>query len=347
MNIASDDLLHPIIIGRQLLGDASVFLPYIVGHQACIITNAPVAEHYLSLLRQALTVPQVDVLMLPDGEAYKTLATWELVLDYLFTHGHQRSSTLIALGGGVVGDIAGFAAACYQRGMAYIQVPTSLLAQVDASLGGKTGVNHAFGKNMIGAFHQPKAVIIDVDTLLTLPEREFHAGLAEVIKYGLIADGVFFAWLEEHMTSILQRDPDALLYLIQRSCAIKADIVRRDEKDQNGLRATLNFGHTFAHAIETLTEYAVYLHGEAVAMGMVMAAELSVEVCQLDSEVPARLLALLRRIGLPTKPPVSPHELMDIMGRDKKNKGNGVTFVVLPRLGLARLCEFRGRMSDP
>ena len=328
--------MHPIHLGRGLLANPSVFSPYILGKQVCIITNPVIAQHYLAPLQSALSDYTCDVLVLPEGEAHKTLVTWEKILDHLLARQHKRSSTLIALGGGVIGDLTGFAAACYQRGIAFIQVPTTLLAQVDSSVGGKTAVNHAKGKNMIGAFHQPSAVIIDLDTLGTLPSREFNAGLAEVIKYGLIADADFFEWIEKNIALILQRDSDALSHVIKRSCSIKADIVASDERDQ-GIRAILNFGHTFGHAIETLTDYTRFLHGEAVAIGMVLACRLSARVCQLDESIEKRLLDLLVIIGLPDALPsgLTMERLIAVMKQDKKNLTEQMTFILLDRIGRA------------
>ncbi|MFQ6007121.1 MAG: 3-dehydroquinate synthase, partial [Woeseia sp.] len=265
---------YPITIGNGLLGGAFDLSSFISGPDCLIVSNETVASLYLDSLKKNLSGRSVDAISLPDGEAFKTMESVQAVIDNLAGGGANRDTTVIALGGGVVGDIAGFAAACYMRGVAFIQVPTTLLAQVDSSVGGKTGVNHPHGKNLIGAFHQPKLVLIDTDTLITLSDRQLIAGVAEVIKYGAIADAEFFAWLEGNIDPLLARDADALVHAIQRCCEIKAAIVSEDEKE-GGKRTLLNFGHTFAHAIENCLGYGEWLHGEAVAAGMVMAAELS------------------------------------------------------------------------
>jgi len=326
---------YPILIGRGLLADASAFDSLAPGGAAVIVTNATVAPLYAKSLRQALAprYVRVEVIELPDGEQHKTLATLETVLGALLAGQHDRKCTLFALGGGVVGDIAGFAAACYMRGIAFVQVPTTLLAQTDSSVGGKTAVNHALGKNMIGAFHQPLRVVIDLDTLGTLPVREYIAGIAEVIKYGAAADAAFFDWLESNLDRLLAREPEALSWAIRRSCEIKASIVERDERE-SGERALLNFGHTTAHAIEAGAGYGTWLHGEAVAIGMAVAAELSVKLGALDATASARLRALLQRAGLPVRPPPMPVEhYLSLMARDKKSEGGSLYFVLLKSLG--------------
>ncbi len=270
---------------------------------------------------------------MPDGEEFKTLATAGIVLDALVGGGANRDTTVVALGGGVVGDIAGFAAACYMRGVAFIQVPTTLLAQVDSSVGGKTGVNHPQGKNLIGAFHQPRIVLIDTSTLVTLPARELRAGLAEVIKHGAIADIVFFEWLEKNISALLELDPDAVAYAVQRCCEIKAEVVAEDEREA-GRRALLNFGHTFGHAIEHCLGYGEWLHGEAVAAGMVMAAQLS----GIDGDEVVRLQNLLVSAGLPARPPsVGAQAMLDAMGMDKKVLQKQLRFVLLDKLGGAHV----------
>jgi 3-dehydroquinate synthase len=269
------------------------------------------------------------VISLPDGEAFKTLETVEDILDTLVENSANRDTTVVALGGGVVGDIAGFAAACYMRGVDFVQVPTTLLAQVDSSVGGKTGVNHASGKNLIGAFHQPRAVLIDTGTLKTLPDRELKAGLAEVIKYGAIVDADFFAWIEDNLEALIARDADALAAAVQRSCELKAEIVAEDERE-SGRRALLNFGHTFGHAIEHCQGYGEWLHGEAVAAGMVMAAQLSAN----DTALAGRIETLLKRAGLPTRPPaIAANDLLAAMSLDKKVQGKQLRFVLLRSLG--------------
>ena len=268
------DRSYPIFIGENLLNRAELFMPYIAGKQVLIVSNTTIAPLYLDTLRATLSVERVDSVILPDGEQYKTLDQLNTIFDDLLERRHNRTTTLIALGGGVIGDMTGFAAACYQRGVAFIQVPTTLLSQVDSSVGGKTGVNHPLGKNMIGAFHQPRCVVADIDTLRTLPAREFSAGIAEIVKYGLICDREFYVWLTRHMAGLMARDAQLLGEAIYRSCANKARVVAADERE-GGLRAILNLGHTFGHAIETAQGYGVWLHGEAVAVGMIMAADLS------------------------------------------------------------------------
>jgi 3-dehydroquinate synthase len=284
---------YPIHIGQHLLADPALLAPHIHGRQVMVVSNETVAPLYLDRLLSLLADFDVTTTILPDGEQYKNLDTLNIIYTALLEHRMNRGCTLIALGGGVIGDITGFAAASYQRGVAFLQVPTTLLAQVDSSVGGKTGVNHALGKNMIGAFHQPGCVLIDTDTLDTLDDRQLAAGLAEVIKYGLIQDAGFFAWLEQNMSALKSRDKQALAWAIERSCAIKAEIVAADERE-SGKRALLNLGHTFGHAIETGTGYGNWLHGEAVAAGMVMAADLSARhgwLSQADVERSARLIS--------------------------------------------------------
>jgi len=322
---------YPIIIGSGLLGGGFDLAAYVGGPDCLVVTNETVEPLYLEALSADLRGRQVRAISLPDGEAYKTLETVEDILDTLVEGGANRDTTLVALGGGVVGDITGFAAACYMRGVDFIQVPTTLLAQVDSSVGGKTGVNHASGKNLIGAFHQPRAVLIDTDTLRTLPDRELKAGLAEVIKYGAIVDADFFAWLEDNIEALIARDGEALMVAIQRSCELKAQVVAEDERE-GGRRAILNFGHTFGHAIERCQGYGEWLHGEAVAAGMVMAAELSAG----DTALAVRIGELLERAGLPTRPPaIPPAKLLAAMGLDKKVQRKQLRFVLLRGLGEA------------
>jgi 3-dehydroquinate synthase len=321
---------YPIYIGPGLLKDPALFAKHIEGRQVLIVTNETVAPLYLAATERALSQFQTSSLILPDGEDYKTLDSLNRIVTALLEHRFERSSTLVALGGGVIGDLTGFAAASYQRGVPYIQVPTTLLAQVDSSVGGKTAVNHPLGKNMIGAFHQPRAVIADIATLNTLPDRELSAGLAEVIKYGLIRDAEFFAWLEAHMDQLLARDPASLAYAIHRSCEHKAEIVANDERE-TGQRALLNLGHTFGHAIETGMGYGVWLHGEAVAAGMCMAADLSRRMGWIDDEAVARIESLIQRAKLPFRAPseLLPQTMLDLMAVDKKAEGGQIRFVLL------------------
>jgi 3-dehydroquinate synthase len=327
---------YPIHIGQGLLGMPDLLTRHIHGRQVMVVTNETVAPLYLDTVCRNLAGFELATQILPDGEQYKQLDTLNTVFTALLEHRFNRGCTLVALGGGVIGDITGFAAACYQRGVAFLQIPTTLLAQVDSSVGGKTGVNHALGKNMIGAFHQPGCVIIDTDTLDTLDERQLAAGLAEVIKYGLIRDAGFFGWLEDNMESLKARDKQALGHAIERSCSIKAEIVAADERE-SGLRALLNLGHTFGHAIETGTGYGTWLHGEAVAAGMVMAAELSARLGWLPAEALARTEMLLRRAGLPTRPPetMDATHFMALMAMDKKVIDSGLRLVLLRAVGSA------------
>jgi len=330
---------YPIWIGSGLIGQAGQQLqPLIPGKRALIVTNPTVASHYLSSLRSSLESVAVAVgeVILPDGEAYKTLATWQKIIDALLEQKHGRDTCVIALGGGVIGDMAGFAAACYQRGVDFIQVPTTLLSQVDSSVGGKTGVNHPAGKNMVGAFHQPKAVLIDVDTLDTLPDRELAAGLAEVIKYGLIGDLPFLSWLEGNIGQLVARDKAVLSEAIARSCENKARIVGMDEREQ-GIRATLNLGHTFGHAIEASQGYGQWLHGEAVAAGMVLAARLSARLGWLSDEDVVRVTTLIAKAGLPVAPPagMGVEAFLGYMAVDKKVKQGRIRLVLLRSLGVA------------
>lgn len=323
---------YPIVIGQGLLNGAYDLAAHVRGNDCLIVTNETVGPLYVESLLPCLEARTVASIELPDGERYKTLDSMERVLDGLVSMGANRDTTVIALGGGVVGDTAGFAAACYMRGVDFIQVPTTLLAQVDSSVGGKTGVNHPQGKNLIGAFHQPRVVMIDTDTLATLPDRELSAGLAEVIKHGAIADAGFFAWLETHMGDLLARDPSALAHAVARSCEIKASVVADDEREQ-GRRAILNFGHTFGHAIEHCQGYGEWLHGEAVAAGMVMAAHLS-DIAAEDRE---RIKQLVASAGLPTSPPpIGAESMRSAMGLDKKVQDKRLRFVLLNRLGDAQ-----------
>ena len=327
---------YPIHIGQQLLGDAGLLTPHIHSRQVMIVTNDTIAPLYLESVRQQLSDFDTAAVSLPDGEQYKTLDTLNTIFTALLEQRFNRDCTLVALGGGVVGDITGFAAASYQRGVAFLQIPTTLLAQVDSSVGGKTGVNHPLGKNMIGAFHQPGCVVIDTDTLDTLDDRQLSAGLAEVIKYGLIRDAGFFNWLEANMTALRTRDKQALAYAIERSCSIKAEIVAADERE-SGQRALLNLGHTFGHAIETGTGYGNWLHGEAVATGMLMAADLSARHGWLPAETVQRTKQLLQQAGLPTTPPAEINEaqFMNLMAIDKKVVEGELRLVLLKGIGAA------------
>jgi 3-dehydroquinate synthase len=329
INVDLGERSYPIVIGRALLNGNFDLSRYVHGTDCLVVSNETVAPLYYDALAQSLADRDITSINLPDGEAFKTVATMQKVLDQLVTTGANRDTTVIALGGGVVGDIAGFAAACYMRGVAFVQVPTTLLAQVDSSVGGKTGVNHEKGKNLIGAFHQPQLVLIDTETLNTLPIRELRAGLAEVIKYGAICDPQFFAWLECNMAALLDKNPEALAYAIQRSCELKAEVVAGDEREA-GRRAILNFGHTFGHAIEHCLGYGQWLHGEAVAAGMVMAAEMS----GIPAADLARLRALLEVAGLPVQPPaLSSERWIAAMGMDKKVRQKQLRFVLLRALG--------------
>ncbi|MCB1624533.1 MAG: 3-dehydroquinate synthase [Pseudomonadales bacterium] len=326
---------YPIFIGRGLLADKSLFDRVVKQRDVLLVSNSTVAPLYAGEIARVLAPRRVLRADLADGESHKTLATVTRVLDVMVANRLGRDAIVVALGGGVVGDTAGFAAACYQRGVAFLQIPTTLLAQVDSSVGGKTGVNHPGGKNLIGAFHQPVAVIADTDTLTTLPDRELRAGLAEVIKYGLICDAVFFAWLEQNIDALLRRDAAALAHAIQRSCEVKADIVTRDEREQ-GDRALLNLGHTFGHAIEAATHYETWLHGEAVAVGMLMAARMSARMAWCPAEQVERLAELLRRAGLPTDMGnLRAAELRTLMKIDKKVAAGRVRLVLLRTIGAA------------
>jgi 3-dehydroquinate synthase len=328
---------YPIAIGAGLMQDKRWMAENVPGSALLIVSNTTVAPLYLERLLKGLGERRIERCILPDGESHKTPQAASTVLDSLVHHQMHRDATLVALGGGVVGDIAGFAAACYQRGIGYVQVPTTLLAQVDSSVGGKTGVNHPGGKNLIGAFHQPLAVATDTDTLASLPERELRAGLAEVIKYGCIWDATLFDWLEGNLANILARDAAALTRAIARSCEIKALVVAEDERELN-LRAILNFGHTFAHAIEAATGYSRYLHGEAVALGMQVAGEFSARLGMIDKTVAQRVRELLKIAGLPTDmPKIGGARMLELMQMDKKVLAGRIRFVLLERLGKAEI----------
>jgi 3-dehydroquinate synthase len=325
---------YPIHIGQRLLGNAELLAPYVGGRQVMIVSNETVAPLYLQKLTASLAGDNTHEVILPDGEEYKTVDMMTRIITALLEHRFDRTSILVALGGGVIGDISGFAAACYQRGVDYIQVPTSLLSQVDSSVGGKTAVNHPLGKNMIGAFHQPRCVISDTDTLETLDEREFSAGLAEVVKYGLICDREFFEWLETHMDELLRREPETLAFCIERACQNKARIVAQDERE-SGRRALLNLGHTFGHAIETGLGYGHWLHGEAVAAGICIAARLSAQLGWIGATTVDRIETLLRQAGLPTQAPpeLSVHRMLELMAVDKKVRYGALRLVLLEAIG--------------
>lgn len=325
---------YPIYIGEGLLDQPELLAPHIAGRQVAIVSNETVAPLYLERLSKTLGAYSVLPVVLPDGEAHKNWETLQLIFDGLLTARHDRRTTVVALGGGVIGDMAGFAAACYQRGVDFIQVPTILLSQVDSSVGGKTGINHPLGKNMVGAFYQPNAVLIDTTSLKTLPARELSAGLAEVIKYGLICDKPFLAWLEDNMQALRALDSAALTEAIRRSCAAKAAVVGADERE-SGVRATLNLGHTFGHAIETHMGYGVWLHGEAVAAGTVMALEMSMRLGWIDQAERDRGIRLLQDAGLPVVPPqeMTPAHFMEHMAVDKKVLDGRLRLVLLRQMG--------------
>lgn len=311
-----------------------VITPYIAGSQVLIVSNETVAPLYLPTLQSALASLQVDTVILPDGEQHKTLDSWQRILETCLVNKHHRNTTLISLGGGVIGDMTGFAASSYQRGVSFIQVPTTLLAQVDASIGGKTAVNHPLGKNMIGAFHQPNAVLIDLNTLATLPAEEFACGMAEVIKAAMISDAAFFQFLEQHVEAIQAKDRKTLTQMITRSCEIKADIVASDEKEA-GPRALLNLGHTFGHAIETCLGYGAIKHGQAVAIGMVLACKLAAKLTLLEPSMINKLTHLLKQYQLPTTLPseLSPSAMIDAMKLDKKNVDMNIRFILPLAIG--------------
>jgi 3-dehydroquinate synthase len=330
------DRSYPIFIGNKLLSNSALYAPYIKGKQVLIVTNETVAPLYLEQVKSALAGYQVDEVVLPDGEAYKNLETLNRIFDVLLEKQHNRTTTLIALGGGVIGDMTGFAAASYQRGVNFIQVPTTLLSQVDSSVGGKTAVNHPLGKNMIGAFHQPQCVIADTSTLNTLPERELSAGVAEVIKYGLICDNDFYVWLQQNVDALMARNADALAYAIERSCQDKAEVVAQDETE-SGIRAILNLGHTFGHAIEAHQGYGKWLHGEAVGTGMLMAADLGCRIGDISAAEVAELKALLERAGLPVVGPddMTVDDYTSRMQVDKKVLDGRIRLVLLRAIGEA------------
>ncbi|MFK7888195.1 MAG: 3-dehydroquinate synthase [Gammaproteobacteria bacterium] len=329
---------YAIHIGQGLLLEPATWAALPLGQSVVVVSDDNVAAHYADVVAHALAGRDVAVHIVTPGENTKRLEEVGRVIDQLVAHGARRDATVLALGGGVVGDLSGFAAACYMRGIDFVQVPTSLLAQVDSSVGGKTGVNHPAGKNLIGAFHQPVAVVIDTDTLSTLPDRELSAGLAEVIKTALLADGDFFAWLEEHMTALRAREPQALASAIRRCCEIKAAVVARDEREA-GERMLLNLGHTFGHAIEKVTHYSEWLHGEAVGTGLIMAANLSHRRDELSARGVDRVQKLVQAAGLPIDArSLSSRALLDAMGHDKKFSHGTRRFILLRELGTAFVC---------
>ncbi|MDG6774309.1 3-dehydroquinate synthase [Thiomicrorhabdus sp. ZW0627] len=332
------DRSYPIFIGEDLLGDAELVKPYVKGTQVLIVTNTTVAPLYLEQCKKAFADFEVETVILPDGEQYKNLEVLNQVFDALIGKRFDRRCTLVALGGGVIGDMTGFAAAAFQRGVNFIQVPTTLLSQVDSSVGGKTGVNHPLGKNMIGAFHQPQCVIIDTKSLNTLEDRELSAGLAEVIKYGLIGDYPFFEWLEANLEALLDRDPVALAEAIQRSCQNKADIVAKDEKEAD-MRALFNLGHTFGHAIEAGMGYGAWLHGEGVSAGTMQAAYMSKLMGNINQADFDRIQAIFERAKLPVCPPSTDEmpnqKYMDLMAGDKKVQAGTIRLVLLKTIGEA------------
>lgn len=333
--VALGDRSYAIDIGAGLIDDPARFAPHVRGRVAAVVTNDTVAPLYAARLQATLEAAGAKTLrvVLPDGEEHKTWQTLDRVFEALLEARVGRSGVIVALGGGVVGDIGGFAAAAYQRGIAHLQVPTTLLAQVDSSVGGKTGINHPLGKNMIGAFHQPVAVVADTATLATLPPREYASGLAEIVKYGAIFDTGFLGWIEAHGDELIAREPQALAQAVLRSCEIKADIVARDERE-SGARALLNFGHTFGHAIESAAGYGTFLHGEAVAIGMSMAARLSARLGRIPAADVDRLVRLLARLGLPVEAPRLPIATwLEYMGRDKKNEDGRIVLILLEALG--------------
>lgn len=335
LRVELGDRSYPIHIGRDLIGDTELYRAHIpVGGQVLVVTNETVAPLYLRRVMDALSDFTVASVELLDGEEYKTLAVWQGIFDPLLEHRFNRQCTIVALGGGVVGDMAGYAAASYQRGVNYIQVPTTLLSQVDSSVGGKTGVNHPLGKNMIGAFYQPRCVIADIATLDTLDDRQLGAGIAEIIKYGLISDLDFFEWLETNMDALRGRDPGALTFAVRRSCQDKAAVVAEDERE-SGARALLNLGHTFGHAIETGMGYGEWLHGEAVAAGMCMAAELSFRMGWMGRDQVRRVVRLVQRAGLPTRAPdsLSPERFLELMAVDKKVLDRRLRLVLMQGIG--------------
>lgn len=339
LEVGLGERAYPIRIGPGVIAEAGATLAALGARRAIVVTNPVVGVHWRAPLEASLAARGIvaATVEIPDGETHKNLATLEQLLTRLLELKAERKTMVVALGGGVVGDIAGFAAAIYQRGIPFVQVPTTLLSQVDSSVGGKTGVNHPLGKNMVGAFYQPRAVLIDTDCLRTLPVRELSAGLAEVIKYGALADAAFFAWLEDNIDALMRKDPAALMHAIEVSCGIKARIVARDEREE-GDRALLNLGHTFGHAIENALGYGEWLHGEAVAAGMVIAARVSQRQGRMAAPDVDRLVALVARAGLPTQPPALGFERWKgLLARDKKVSAGSIRYILLDALGKATI----------
>lgn len=340
LEVALGERSYPIYIGEQLLTRPELYQPFIKGQEVVVVSNETVAPLYLAQVQQALVNYKVGTVILPDGEQYKSLDTLNTIFSSLLEGRFSRQVTIIALGGGVIGDMAGFAAACYQRGVPFIQVPTTLLSQVDSSVGGKTAVNHPLGKNMIGAFYQPRCVIADTSTLATLDDRQLAAGIAEVIKYGLIQDREFYDWLQQNMVRLVAREPQALAYAIARSCQDKADVVAQDEQEQ-GVRALLNLGHTFGHAVEAGMGYGAWLHGEAVAAGMYMAADMSARLGWISQDEVDEIEALLQLARLPVRAPaeLSVARMLDLMAVDKKVQAGKLRLVLLKSIGKAVVAD--------
>ncbi len=339
LQVSLGDRSYPIHIGSGLISKPELFKPYIANKSVFIVSNTTVAPLYSKKLINTISedAKSVHEVILPDGESYKDWATLQKIFDAMLANGADRKSVIIALGGGVIGDMAGFAAASFMRGIRFIQVPTTLLAQVDSSVGGKTGINHPLGKNMIGAFHQPVAVIADLDTLKTLPPRELSAGLAEVIKHGAIADSSFFHWIEAHTRELTACDLDAMAHAVERSCEIKSAVVAADEKE-SGIRAILNYGHTFGHAIESGMGYGQWLHGEAVGCGMVMAADLSARLGHIQTHEVERIKKLVAAMALPTcAPPLGNQRFFELMRIDKKSEGGEIRYITLEKIGQAKI----------
>jgi 3-dehydroquinate synthase len=339
LNVSLGERSYPIFIGSGLISQAGLFRPFIANKSVFVVTNTTVGPLYSKKLMQTLAVDAKSVheIVLPDGESYKDWQTLQKIFDALLTQGADRKSVLVALGGGVIGDMVGFAAASFMRGIQFIQVPTTLLAQVDSSVGGKTGINHPLGKNMIGAFHQPVTVIADLDTLKTLPPRELSAGLAEVIKHGAIADADFFRWIEDHQNELMACEPNVMSHAVERSCEIKSAVVAADEKE-SGIRAILNFGHTFGHAIESGLGYGKWLHGEAVGCGMVMATDLSYRLGYLNAEDLKRIKLLVNAMGLPSSAPmIGNPRFLELMRVDKKSEGGAIRYITLEKIGKAKI----------
>lgn len=336
LNVALDERSYPIYIGGGLLRQSALLSSHVPNKEAMVVSNETVAPLYLDNVMAMLDGHQAHSVILPDGEKFKTLDVLNTVFSAMLEKRLSRQATIIALGGGVIGDMAGFAAACYQRGVPFIQIPTTLLAQVDSSVGGKTAVNHPLGKNMIGAFYQPRCVIADTDTLSTLDDRQLRAGIAEVIKYGLIRDKAFFEWLENNIENLMSREPEALVYAIERSCQNKAEVVAADEHE-HGQRALLNLGHTFGHAIETGMGYGEWLHGEAIAAGTCMAADLSVRLGWISREDARRIEKMFIHVGLPTRGPtcLGVERMLALMAVDKKVQAGRVRLVLLKSIGQA------------